>query len=216
MKPSALACVAAICTLGTTSVAEPCVSDTFERPFPEATSVVSHVSDVPSVQFPVFWQEGILQGFRYKILASGEGIVRPINPQESWVVSIACDALRLVCDYSIEGPVPQAAIKVSNSVGQCLVGVEHLDAETTSLEASQVTPETSRPTCGSASIDEVNQVAAMQRLLVIAGEDPGPVDGLLGARTFSAMEPFVQGADWNTSISDMIALLDSRLCASTD
>ena len=216
MKPGALAWVAVLCAFGTTTVAEPCVSDTFERPLPEAKSVVSHVSDVPSVQFPAFWQEGILQGFRYKMLASGEGAVRPINPQEDWVVSITCDAFSLTCDYSVEGPAPQAAIAVSNSVGQCLIGAEVAGVETTSVEPLQDVSETDETTCGSASINETNEVAVMQRLLTIAGEDPGPVDGLLGQRTFSAMEPFVQGADGNTSILDMIALLDARLCASTD
>lgn len=216
MKPSALVLAVILCVFGTATVAEPCVSGTFERPYPEATSVVSHVSDVPSVQFPAFWQEGILEGFRYKMFASGEGTVRSINRQEGWVVWITCDAFRLACDYSVEGPAPQAAITVSNSIGQCLIGAHDADSEIANLETLQDTPVTVEPACGSASINEANEIAVMQRLLTIAGENPGPIDGLLGARTYSAMAFFAQGENWKTSIPDFIALLDARLCANAD
>jgi hypothetical protein len=52
----------------------------------------------------------------------------------------------------------------------------------------------------------------MQRLLVMAGEDPGPVDGFLGPKSFAAMEVFVQGANWGTPIPDVIDALDASLC----
>lgn len=44
-----------------------CVSSTFDRSVPGAQNVVSHISDVPSVQFPAFWQEGTLDMYRYRI-----------------------------------------------------------------------------------------------------------------------------------------------------
>jgi hypothetical protein len=223
MKPIASACVATLCASASVAVAEPCVSATFERPLPNATRVVTHVSDVPSAQFPVFWQEGILEGFRFKILASREGTVRPIDNREDWVVSITCHSSDLTCELSMKGAPPQTAVTVANKIGQCLVGAQ-LDGETTgppppgasALETLSGTSQTERPTCGSAAIDEVSDIAIMQRLLIMAGEDPGPVDGVLGALTFSAMEAFAAGVDRNTSISDVIALLDARLCANAD
>lgn len=228
MKRSALAYVVALCALASKIAAEPCVSETFELPLPEATSVVSHVSDVPSVLFPAFWQEGILQGFKYKIFASAVGTVRSTDIREDWVISITCDPFETSCVLSTDGEPPQSAVTVSNKIGECLLGTEVADEKVTdatpdiqspesaNVEPSQDTPQTEAAACGSASIDEVNEIAVMQRLLVLAGEDPGPVDGLVGPRTFSAMEPFVAGADQNTSIPDVISLLDARLCANAD
>lgn len=75
------------------------------------------------------------------------------------------------------------------------------------------TVETPVPTaCGVDKTDEATDVATLQRLLTMAGTDPGPVDGFLGPKSFAAMEEFVEGANWGTSISDTIAVLDAHLC----
>jgi hypothetical protein len=60
--------------------AEPFVAPSFDRPLPRADNVESLVPDVPSSQFPTFWQTRTLNGFRYKILASSEGMVGPTDP----------------------------------------------------------------------------------------------------------------------------------------
>jgi hypothetical protein len=52
----------------------------------------------------------------------------------------------------------------------------------------------------------------MQRLLLMVGSDPGPVDGFLGPRTFAAMDDFVEDSGWNTSTTDVITLLDKLHC----
>ncbi len=228
MKKTALLGPAVLCGFASTAFAEPCVSETFERPLPEATSVVSYISDVPSALFPAFWQEGILEGFRYKILASSEGTVGPIDIREDWAISITCNTADLTCNLSIDGEPPQTAVTVSDRIGQCLLGLEItveeiIDQTSDSQSAESSIEETlqdislsEEPICGSASISEINEVAVMQRLLIMAGEDPGPVDGILGPLTFAGMEPFVAGADRNTPIPDVIALLDAQLCAAAN
>ncbi|EET47479.1 hypothetical protein TR2A62_0675 [Thalassobium sp. R2A62] len=66
--------------------------------------------------------------------------------------------------------------------------------------------------CGRALADELTEAATLQRLLKMAGADPGPIDGFLGPKSFAAMDVFVEDAGWGTSISNTIELLDKHLC----
>lgn len=223
MRLFAFICTAALSVAATHTVADPCVGATFDRPLEGAINVTSYVSDVPSARFPAFWQEGILDGFRYKILASADGTLRPADPVQEWTIAISCDVSTLTCTLTNDGTPPPDAVAASNAIGQCLLGVEveeivpEPEPEIAPKDDAPIAPQTPVATaCGSASVSEATDVATLQRLLAMAGEDPGPADGFLGPKTFAAMEVFVEGANWDTSVPDVIALLDARLCGAAN
>ncbi|WP_375279826.1 peptidoglycan-binding protein [Pseudooctadecabacter sp.] len=211
--------------------AEPCVTATFDRPLDGATDVVSHVSDVPSVRFPAFWQEGVFDGVRYKITAASEGVVRPLNFVDDWEVSFVCDQATGTCDFDENRAPPEQAVAAAKVIGQCLLGLDLTpDPAPVEVTVEAAEPDITPPTepdatvptptpepaaaapCGSAAVDEATEIATLQRLLLLAGQDPGPVDGFLGPKSFAAMGAFVDDPGWNTPISDVIAILDAQLC----
>ncbi|AGI67013.1 hypothetical protein OAN307_c13250 [Octadecabacter antarcticus 307] len=214
--------------LATAVMAAPCVSATFDRPLPGATDVVSFVTDVPSVQFPAFWQQGHIGEFSYKIFSNAEGVLRPTGPAQDWSIEISCDGPTQACDLGPEGAPTEDALRIASILGQCLI---HADIDKTDFmppaePAPVSTPEdvadvidvqaTPNPapklSCGLFIINEATDEAVMQRLLVMAGSDPGPVDGFLGPRTFRAMDNFVVDSGWATSVDEVIILLDKLLC----
>ncbi|WP_342069015.1 peptidoglycan-binding domain-containing protein [Yoonia algicola] len=209
-------------------VAAPCVSNTFDRPLPGATSVVSHVSDVPSAQFPAFWQDGVVNGYAYTIFASAEGTLRPTDAFQDWEIKITCDVSAQTCEMSRVGIPPEDAEIVSRSIGQCLLGAEVEAVAPVPVAAAvpatdpinaAVAPETvgtsaktAKVVCRAASVEETDDVAALQRLLVIAGENPGQVDGVLGPKSISAIEAFSPGSSANRTVPELISLLETYLC----
>lgn len=232
MRLMQLAILAATCGFASAATAAPCVTASFDRPLPGANNVVSHVADVPSVQFPAFWQEGRIEGFAYKIFSNSEGFLRSVDPDQGWTIAIVCDAQARNCDLATDGAPPLAATEVARVLGQCLVGEDipadrfrqasaPVATETTEPQVVTVRPtETQMPAatappprpCGLSAVSEANEIATMQRLLLLAGQDPGLVDGFLGPQTFKAMDFFVEDADWDTSIAEVIILLDALLC----
>lgn len=202
--------------------AEPCVSATFDRPFPGATNVDSFIADVPSAQFPAFWQTGSIDGYRYRLFSNGEGEIKASDPNQNWTVEIACETAGRSCDVTMNGNAPTEVQQIADTIGQCLLGVEIgqalavpkdpiADTTVTPL-ANAGAPQNTETACGIAIVDEPNDVATVQRLLILLGEDPGPVDGFLGPATFKAMDVYIENSNWDTSISDAISVLDAQHC----
>lgn len=100
---------------------------------------------------------------------------------------------------------------------------EDTTVEPTPAPAPEVTepapepePEPAAPPCGLATIPEGAPGLTLQRLLVEAGADPGPLDGLPGRMTRSALAQ-VLGDDARTlEIADAITALDAFLCKTGD
>lgn len=207
--------------------AEPCVSTTFDRSFPNATGVESFIADVPSAQFPAFWQTGLIDGYRYRLFSNGEGEIKASDPNQNWVVEIACETAGQSCDMTVNGAAPTEVLQIADTIGQCLLGVENTQAPTTpddpftdnAVEPKEdvaATQSTATETaCGVSVVNEATDVATMQRLLILLGEDPGPVDGFLGPASFKAMDVFVEDSNWGTSITNVIAVLDALHCERT-
>lgn len=201
--------------------ADPCVSPTFDRPLPNATGVETFVSDVPSAQFPAFWQTGTIDSYQYRLFSNQEGDLRSSDPNADWSVEIACHAESQSCDTTVKGQASSEALKVADDLGQCLLGKNIIEATAVPVsedsiaiepqEASQQ-PAPAKTPCGTQIVNEETDVATMQRLLILLGEDPGPVDGFLGPASFKAMDAFVEDANWHTSITDVIVLLDTLHC----
>lgn len=219
----ALSCVA-LALSAAPALAEPCVSPTFDTPLAGATDVTSHIADVPSAQFPAFWQDGRIDGHRYRLFSNGEGSLRTANAGEDWSIEIACNTPAQTCDYVPNGAVPDPATQIAQRLGQCLLGAvpsDQGDAAPAPNDAAQPdapqsdtnAPETdTQVACGLAVVREATDVATLQRLLTLAGTDPGPVDGFLGPQTFKALDTFVPDSNWGTSVPDAITVLDAVLC----
>lgn len=208
--------------LATSAAAEPCVSTTFDRAVPGAQNTSSFVSDVPSAQFPAFWQTGMLNGYKYRIYATFEGSVRPTDRLQDWEISLSCDIAGQICTTVSVGAAPDDAVATAEKIGQCLLGKKDQASvpepsyvappQETALEQSDSEPTPAPTACGADLVDEATDIAILQRLLTMAGHDPGPVDGLLGPKSFGALDAFVPDAGWGTSIPEAIALVDQHLC----
>jgi hypothetical protein len=192
-------------------------------------SVVSHVSDVPSAQFPAFWQHGVVDGYAYTIFASAEGTLRPTDAFQDWEITITCEVSAQTCDMSRMGIPPEGAEIVARSIGQCLLGADVETAAPIAVAAIEI-PVTDpinaavalepigtgatkeKVLCRAASVEETSDIAALQRLLLIAGENPGQVDGVLGPKSIAAIEAFSPGSSVNRTVPEVIALLETYLC----
>lgn len=206
------------------ALADPCVSATFDLPFPDATGVQSFIVDVPSARFPAFWQMGFIDGYQYRLFSNGEGEITASDPENGWTVEITCETSGQSCDVTAIGAAPAEVLQIADALGQCLLGIEIAQAQTIPEDPIADTPFTppadvvaprnteTEIACGVATINEANDVATMQRLLILLGEDPGPVDGFLGPATFKAMDVFVEDSNWETSIIDVISVLDALHC----
>ena len=208
----------------TQALAVPCVSPTFDVPFPGATDVTSHVSDLPSSTFPAFWQEGRLEGFAYKIFANGTGLLRSGPEDQLWRIDVICNPGAEDCTVAQTGASPEAALQVAKRIGQCFIPTWRKDDTQQTQTQTVVEPNddvqdnetlTVAPAseCGLDLGQEATEVATMQRLLTLLGEDPGPVDGFLGPKTFAAMAAFVDDPGWGTAIPNVIKDLAEQHCA---
>lgn len=219
--------ICAIAQLGMAAegFAQPCVSSTFDTPMPGATNVISTVTDVPSVQFPAFWQQGDIEGFRYRLFSNGEGVIAPATADPSWRIEITCDVADS-CSLSPIGSPPAEAITIADIVGQCLIrsDIEASDFKiepTPTIEPAVAVvvvdePPIVEPPCGIETVTETNEVAALQRLLVIAGANPGAIDGLLGPNTFQALASYVDDPSWDISVPAAIATVDAAICGPSE
>jgi hypothetical protein len=219
---------AVLCASMAQAETAPCVSPTFDVAFPGATDVTSHVTDLPSSTFPAFWQEGRLDGYPYKIFANATGVLRGDGPDQVWAIDVMCDASAETCAFTETGTPPEPAGRVAERIAHCLVPAFPLPVlaeEPESVEEPTPLPEPNVPEpidtpvvqedkpCGLALSDEETEVATMQRLLVLIGEDPGPVDGFLGPQSFAAMADYTDDPGWDTSVPDLIVVLDELHCA---
>lgn len=212
----------------TQAAATPCVSATFDVPVPGATDVTSYVTDLPSPSFPAFWQKGRLDGYGYRIFADASGVVRGLGQYDEWAVELQCDPVSEACTFTRTGAPPEAAQRVADRLSHCLIpALAPVDAPTQTRQppsadiiaeariepAPQPVVEAEPEPCGIALIDEEAAIATLQRLLILLGEDPGPVDGFLGPNTFSAMAPFIDNPNWNTPIPDLLIELSIQHCS---
>lgn len=232
----ALFMLIAVVASATQLAARPCVSPTFDVPLAGATDVTSHVTDLPSSAFPAFWQEGRLDGYAYKIFANGTGMLRGDGGDQPWSIEVMCDVSDATCTLSQTGAPPETAVRASERIAQCLApqtvigkdpqepvapiaeGADAAIAVTSpALVQPDAAPEPQTPepdtACGAAITNEATDIATLQRLLVLLGEDPGPVDGFLGPQTFAAMEAFVTDPSWSTPIPELVTVLSQMHCA---
>ncbi|MDO6591890.1 hypothetical protein DS901_12830 [Loktanella sp. D2R18] len=223
------AAVFTICIVVSGARAAPCVGSDFATPFPGALNVTVHAVDVPSPRFPGFWQEGTKDGYFFSLFANGDAALTA-GRDSSWHLSYSCDASLDECSANIEGSPPDGAMQVAEQLKQCLLeGEVSLPAEeteapspeeepTNGLSEEPVSPALPEETqaCGMETIDDENPTRKLQRMLILAGADPGPVDGIPGAMTANALVSVLGDAATQLTSQDAINALQERVCSYGD
>lgn len=206
--------------------AESCVSSTFDKPLPGATDVELRMADVPSALHPVIWQEGSLSGHFYKLFPDGTGSLASSQTRPDWKVEITCDLKDSKCAYNSSSNAPSSSYDVAKKIGQCLLGKkeisEEIEANPEALE-SEVTlkneaidsiknKESKIDKCEDISVPEEKPEIALQLLLVLAGTDPGPIDGIIGSSTLKALDEVWNMSDPKLNLNDAILGVKKFLC----
>lgn len=233
-----LGCGVLVSSLGVVeATAAPCVGAGYDKPFPGATDVETRFADVPSPRFPGLWQEGRISGYAYRIYANGEATIEPPGEDPAWVISVLCAPGAENCSETVEGAPPQAARRLSVQMGRCFTAPDTVAATTIKPEPVSIAPETDgwaltpppQPPfsaddaveedpgspvspCGLASVAEGEPGITLQRLLVVAGANPGPLDGLPGARTRGALVQILGDQAADLEPAEAVIALDAFLC----
>lgn len=216
---------------GSVAAAETCVGAGFDQLFPGATAVVTRQADVPTPQFPGLWQEGLIGGYFYELYANGEASLKADPAGEAWQITVDCK--EGACAQTVQGTPPDGASQIAAQLGQCLVSpvVTPIPADPVPAEASaeaapvvaeapaevQPTPvpppEEAKPPCGLATLPAADPGTTLQLLLVAAGADPGPIDGMPGQNTMNALASILGQGAKAMAIDAAISALDAHLCA---
>ncbi len=203
--------------LPATAGAAPCVGDQFAQGFPGASGVVTKVADVPSSRFPGFWQEGFVGGLAYIMFANGEVSISEPGDTADWSISLFCDAAEKTCVREQIGTPPALADRVAVQMELCFT--DPAAATAPSLEEAEPEPEPEpvpepepEPDCGIETLPESDPTSMLQRLLILAGADPGPVDGLWGRKTRQASIDVIGERAQDMSVEDLVLAVDASLC----
>lgn len=192
--------------------AEPCVGPAFDVSLPGAQNVATRYADVPSPQFPGLWQEGNIEGYFYTLFANGEAILKSGRRSSEWDVRVLCEAGQEACVIIANGALPADANRLADVLGRCLQG-KHLKSSPKPEVTIAPKPEIA---CGLKQVENGPDGMLLQRLLVVAGVDPGPVDGLVGGGTRKALVEVLGAASNDLDIPAAVAALDRFLCETTN
>lgn len=222
------------CIAASAAHAVTCVGSDFTSPFPGASNVTTHLVDVPSPRFPGLWQEGTKDGYFYMLFANGDAILTA-GQNSTWLISYSCDAGLGECAALFEGTPPDGAMQVAEQLKQCLlegeVSIPVVEPEAAPVEAAPVEEEPANSlseepvspapfeeteACSVETIDDENPTHKLQRMLVLAGADPGAVDGIPGAMTNNALTSVLGEAADQLSTEDAITALQDLVCSDRD
>lgn len=205
---------------GASLAAAPCVGTAFDQPFPEATNAVTRVVDAPSSQFPGLWQEGTIAGWPYRLFANGDGDIRSDQRALEWKISFMCPAGNDDCKLIETGAPPADAKRIANNLRNCVLGqplnpneiVADPEPETASVIGTEAQDITTQEPCGRALVSEQSETVALQRLIALAGGDPGPADGIIGPQTQEALKDVLGEQVVDLDVPNAIAQLNILLC----
>jgi hypothetical protein len=187
------------------------------------------------------WQEGIVDGFFYQIYANGEASLAASRSNSEWTITVTC--ANDGCEKMTNGAPTDRASRIASLLEQCLlqselpvVSVEpQLEApvetqaadvpqapleqpvlETKVVEVPAAVVEQPVEPCGLAAVPEGGAGITLQRLLVLAGADPGAIDGFPGQLTRQAMTEALGAPSAGLETQDAIAALDRLLCGAAE
>ena len=123
--------VAGLVTLriATTASADSCIGPTLDIPFPTASGVKTQRADVPSPRFPGLWQEGIVQGYAYRLFANGDATLEPLPPEDGWRLLMSCDLVIGACYREETGSSPENATYLATALENCFVNPNAVTAQ---------------------------------------------------------------------------------------
>ena len=230
--------VLAACVPIVPAYAATCVGPLFDQAFPEATAVEMRYVDVPSPAFPGLWQEGIVDGYFYQIFANREAIIKERRVDPTWTITISCQEGS--CMRAVTGFPAHRAQRLSDAFEICLLDGDMTvalappkseESEPTIEMSLPPTPSTKKPApeiedierisdldvpekepCGLAMLADGGAGITLQRLLVLAGGDPGPIDGLPGKLTRGAMIDILGAESAELGTQSAILQLNALLC----
>lgn len=218
-----------------------CVGADINIPFPGATDVERRSVDVASARFAGLWQEGSVDGASYRIFSNRIGMVADDLIRPTWRIEVFCDADDGRCRQQAVGTPDLGAEQIADRLALCLSGEEmevpQVDAlEPMSPPITEVAAKTSEEPdpsedesgetappltdTGIASCDapiptdENQQVEQIQNLLVEIGLDPGPIDGLIGPMTITALVETLGADTIDLSYGAALAALRAVHCPS--
>jgi hypothetical protein len=180
---------------GRETLANPCISSSFDVPLPGAVDVIVSYADVPSPLFPGVWQEGVINGLPYAIYSNGEGYLKPSLSSEDWHMSFSCG--RDSCTTTLVGSPPKEAVEQLEELTSCVLGKAPARKDISGRKSIASYESINEPIEEASTEDQENcplnddrrdvDGFQLQRLLVEAGSDPGPIDGTVGKLTRKAL-----------------------------
>lgn len=119
----------------------------------------------------------------------------------------------LVQDIPPESPTPAPQVPLSeDTITPDTVAPEPTPQITEETAPVAPAPAEDTALCGLAAIPEGPPGITLQRLLVEAGENPGPLDGIPGRRTRTALQNLFGAQSANMDTAEAITALDTLLC----
>ena len=200
----------------TFAVAEPCVGADFEKPFPGGRDVVTRRADVRSSLFPGVWQEGSVADLSYKLYGNGDAVVQAKPLQATWRLSYSCPQDGSLCGQDVQGAPPPEAFDLLDDLNTCYRN-EKPAAPTASIDPIKVTEQNEADQvqaspCGSATFSDEQDEVVLQKLLTLAGTDPGVADGIIGPKTTRALVDALGEIGPDLEVTKAIEMLDGILC----
>ncbi len=218
MKRQAAFGVLISCAYTSMAWAEPCVGPGFDRPLPGAINVQARLMDVPSARMPGLWQEGSILGHSYRLYANNEATLKPFEAEATWQISIDCTSGD--CRQSTTGTPDDGVVRIATVLGACLLGKDvvpndflpPIEIAVEKPSPAKVIEDPKEP-CGLAKVAQSDQPELLlQRLLVVAGSNPGPVDGIDGPRTRAALVAVIGAEGEDLDAQDAVQRLNQSLC----
>lgn len=192
--------------------AAPCVGAALDRPLPGAMDARQVSADVPTARFPGLWQQGRVDGLTYRIFGDGTAVLSDDPGAPRWQVRIECAAA--TCRTTATGVPDAGADRIADALGRCLLGGDVTETDLRRAAPAFPTglsddvPDRGRSLPPAAALATAAGQAprravarcmpdpalfgdtpaqTVQRMLLAAGQDPGPDDGVLGARSRAAL-----------------------------
>jgi hypothetical protein len=177
-------------------------------------------ANIPSSKFPDLWQEGFIDGYFYRVFVNGDGLLQSSRRIPDWQITITCDEASKICSRAVDGFVPpQQAFETAAKIENCLVGSK--ESETTSSQVTKTAEQTgkadgpelsSQQYCASETSAKEPEGVTVQKLLTLAGADPGPIDGFPGKRTRAAIVNLFGEEGQKMTIATAISKLKQMVC----
>ncbi len=118
------------------------------------------------------------------------------------------------CTEIVKGSPPDAVARITASLQSCFLGEEFVAPNTLEAEPEPEAVKTSEldAPCEETLLTGDTDEIALQKLLIMAGADPGPVDGLIGPKTLDAFSQVTGESAQAFNLSSAALTLRALVC----